>query len=395
MKKEFPGYFPPSEADIENRWSTAIVALDASFLLGLYTLTPTTRGQIIAALKTIKSRLFLPNQASKEFHKNRFGVIKKLRDEHDQLVKELDRVVDLLTKRGHKNPTLSRSIRKQLIDSSTAAKDAIARSKSKAEALLKKDDILEELLSILDGKSGKPFDDKELKEIYKDGQQRYSQKIPPGYKDEQKPEPDRYGDLVIWKEILKKGHKHHMFFVTRDEKDDWWWIFEEKKIGPRPELVAEALAKNVLSFHLYTGDRFLDSARRYGNAKITSSSIKEIKESQVQPQIALQQILGSAMQQPGVSSYLTEASAQTGNWGNLLASTPQAAATSFPNLANPYITSIASPWITAATPSPNIAATPWPYVSNANFTPAQQLINALSTPQTTYSSPSGANQSKV
>jgi hypothetical protein len=41
-----------------------------------------------------------------------------------------------------------------------------------------------------------------LKVIYKEAEQRFKESIPPGYKDNKKPEPDKYGDIVLWFQLI-------------------------------------------------------------------------------------------------------------------------------------------------------------------------------------------------
>ncbi|MBS1587828.1 MAG: DUF4935 domain-containing protein [Bacteroidetes bacterium] len=72
---------------------------------------------------------------------------------------------------------------------------------------------------------------------------RHNHKIPPGYKDDSKPD-DGIGDLLIWFTILElaKAEKH-VIFISADEKNDWYHISEGQALYPRFELIAEF--KNV------------------------------------------------------------------------------------------------------------------------------------------------------
>ena len=65
-------------------------------------------------------------------------------------------------------------------------------------------------------------------EIFKwceEGQNRYKKEIPPGFKDAKNKDGVRkYGDLIIWKELLKFACKQEqdVIFITDDVKADWW-----------------------------------------------------------------------------------------------------------------------------------------------------------------------------
>ena len=66
--------------------------------------------------------------------------------------------------------------------------------------------------------------------ICKEGAFRYANQIPPGYKDAETKEGIRqYGDLIIWKEILRYASqkKCDVIFVTNDAKPDWSMVCED------------------------------------------------------------------------------------------------------------------------------------------------------------------------
>ena len=113
------------------------------------------------------------------------------------------------------------------------------------------DEILEKITKIFENKDNNKFSEEELKKIFEDGKIRYEKKIPPGYKDIKPKNPKeseesednnkKYGDLVIWKEILLIGKEknRNIIFVSNDKKEDWQEKFEGKSIGTRKELIRE------------------------------------------------------------------------------------------------------------------------------------------------------------
>lgn len=81
------------------------------------------------------------------------------------------------------------------------------------------------------------FNEKELStEIH----YRSINKIPPGLKDINK-DSNPYGDIIIWKTILKIGRdlKRDLIFVSYDEKSDWQVRSENTALSVRFELVNE------------------------------------------------------------------------------------------------------------------------------------------------------------
>jgi hypothetical protein len=95
----------------------------------------------------------------------------------------------------------------------------------------------------------------------------------------------RYGDLILWKQIIKeiqaRGNVQGLIFVTDDQKEDWWWIVESrgpKTIGPRPELVEELCAQgSVTLFYMYPSERFMHYARKYLEVEVKQESIEQVK----------------------------------------------------------------------------------------------------------------------
>ena len=108
--------------------------------------------------------------------------------------------------------------------------------------------------------------------ICKEGAFRYANQIPPGYKDaETKGGIRQYGDLIIWKEILRQARqqKCDIIFVTNDEKPDWSMMSDNKEekdtykplpeeIGnPRRELLAEFEEETGQTIWFYNTSKFI------------------------------------------------------------------------------------------------------------------------------------------
>jgi len=163
------------------------------------------------------------------------------------------------------------------------------------------DKLRDKIDILLSGKIGSPpVSQEELDKVYEEGQVRYKRQQPPGFLDEgkNKQEEDecyaynglhfrrKYGDLILWYQIIEEAKKREDFknilFITDDDKPDWWWIVEsrgEKKIGPRPELVEEIKSKaEVTLFFMYNSEHFMEYAKQYLGIKIKEESIAQVRD---------------------------------------------------------------------------------------------------------------------
>ncbi|MBP0029401.1 MAG: hypothetical protein J7529_13535 [Roseofilum sp. Guam] len=158
------------------------------------------------------------------------------------------------------------------------------------------DPIRDKIDTLFEGKVGNPFTKEQLEEVYKNGEQRYADKIPPGYKDKDKGDKlrhnglvyqEKFGDLVIWQQILEKAKQMSegseelsIIFITNDNKEDWWLIDHGKTIGPRRELIQEINRETdgkIQKFHMYKAELFLIHAKEYLGLDIKDESIKQVR----------------------------------------------------------------------------------------------------------------------
>jgi len=163
---------------------------------------------------------------------------------------------------------------------------------SKQSDVNDRDPIKDVVLDIFEGRIGTGFTRKELEEIYKSGEKRYEANIPPGYKDKSKQGSymvgdkeltRKYGDLVLWKEVIRKAKAdqiRNVVMVTGDVKEDWWLEKRGKKLGPRKELLNEIFteAECVQNFYMYDTASFLKHAKSHLKASVQDSSITQAKD---------------------------------------------------------------------------------------------------------------------
>jgi hypothetical protein len=277
MKKKFRGYYKPTTEEFEALWDDALIILDANVLLNLYTYSAETWQELLHLLKEMNDRVWLPFQAAAEYHRNRCGIITKEARRYTEILGNLRGVRDALGARK-RHPFIDIDLLKQFNELSSTIEDSLQVGEEAHRGLIRDDPICDQVTGIFEGRVGDSLSIEELEKVYAEGAERYAKKTPPGYQDEKKPEPDRYGDLVLWKELIRKSREvdKGVIFVTDETKDDWWFIVADQRIGPRPELLDEFRAEAGHEIYIYGSEMFVDTAKKRGK-KISERAVAELE----------------------------------------------------------------------------------------------------------------------
>lgn len=284
MKSKFPGYFRLKDEEINKLWETALFVFDANILLNLYRYSDDTRDDFFKILEKIKDRIWISHQSASEFFENRLNVISQQEKSYEDAINSLKSIEEEF-KNSRQHPFISDKLLKNFSSLSEEICGQLNESKEFHNKRIFEDDILDKIENLFNDKVGEEYEVNKLEEIYKEGESRFSDKIPPGYKDNAKKDNTskdirKYGDLVGWKQIIDKSIelKQGIILITDDRKEDWWVKFKGKTLSPRPELKKEFQDKTKQSFHMYQSDRFLEFATKYLNEEINENAIEEIRE---------------------------------------------------------------------------------------------------------------------
>ncbi len=131
------------------------------------------------------------------------------------------------------------------------------------------------------GKIGGKYSKEQLQTKYQQAKDRFNDKIPPGFLDEnEKKGTEKYSDYIIWSQIIEKAKESHkpIIFVTDETYDDWWWKWDGETLGPRPELVEELYSEAGELFYMYRPEQFIKFAGIHLNQKVDSRTVREIQK---------------------------------------------------------------------------------------------------------------------
>jgi len=241
------------------------IVLDTNVILDLARYSLYTSKNILEIFNKCTDLIWIPNQVFKEYIKNKYNVFGNLRKRYSSFEKNLLTIIDASEKKlenvlqnSYKykyfgNKILSNDILKKIEEFReiiTSYKDTVGTEydeiTSNSAEIIKN---IEKFISDLETNKqiGKKISFNEQLKIIKEGELRYKYKLPPGFKDDKKEGIEKFGDLFIWKEILKlptNKNTNNIIFVTNDEKNDWWNKDEHEYLEIREELLDEFLEIN-------------------------------------------------------------------------------------------------------------------------------------------------------
>jgi hypothetical protein len=283
MKELFPGYYRPSPAKLEEMWSTGIISLDTNVLLDVFRVSDATADQLLSTLEQLHSRLWLPYHVAKEYHTHVDSIVADQVKPYDEAMKRMDVLLDSFgSTRNH--PFLDDTLLAELRALFSKLNTSLRGRRDRMERLLSDNPLKERIATLFTGRIGEPLSAEDLDRIYQEGAQRFDSKVPPGYADKKdKPEPQRYGDLVIWESLIAKLVQENKpsLFVTSEVKEDWFLRISGKTVGPRPELISEMRSRAGVDFFLYATPAFLSYANEFLNAGVQPEAIREVQDLQV------------------------------------------------------------------------------------------------------------------
>ena len=227
----------------------------------------------------MRDRIWIPGHVLYEYKKNRIDVIKQLNRKwyanptffKDKYLHHLNDFVKNIEEQEYYHPyfddkeliSFKQNVEEvsKLIDSiGRTVKEQFKKRKDEILALQQSDNILKEILTL---PTGVEFSFQEKIKIIKEGEWRYRQEIPPGYMDYLgKHGVQKYGDLIIWKELLNKAtaENRSIIFITNDTKQDWYEEHDKQKepMCPRHELILEFRESSGKDIWLYTLNQFVE-----------------------------------------------------------------------------------------------------------------------------------------
>lgn len=271
--------------NIEEIKENCVFVIDTNVLLLPYKNGSKSLKEIDKVFKKLKSeeRLFIPSQVAQEFMDNRSNKIKELykniNDQKSKLVSiKIENIPIFEELEEFKN---IKKFEKEANDLIKKQKDEYDKLIEKIKSwsnfsdpisLIYKNIFTEDIIIELNEENKKDFS-KKLEE-------RYTYKIPPGYKDEKKSDSGE-GDLIIWFTILQIAEysKKDLIFVSGDIKSDWCNTENSVILSPKANLINEFKIKsNNKSFHII---QLSDLLELFGGNKDVINKVREKENTKI------------------------------------------------------------------------------------------------------------------
>lgn len=344
LSELFPEYRLLSENEYEEISKNSLIVFDTNVLLDLYRLPEEDAVDILTKMEKLKSRIWIPLQVAEEYSRNRRGVIEDQKKGYTEFIASLEDWY------GHKGNSKKENTGKYKVENTLANRRYRHAARLDAEEFIKSldksfrkaikkvevlrethphreedDQIFIKLNTLFEGRIGCGLSDELLNGengVYGNGTNggaaRYSLNIPPGFKDAKKTDEEdptkkrKFGDLIIWYEIIEQAKKENksIVFITSEDKIDWWWSEGGSKFGPHYLLRKEfSEMTGGLTFYAYRTDNFLSKAENFGVDKIDEAIIGEARNI-IESNIAAK---AEAETMPGVSGSFNKSSTVKSN----------------------------------------------------------------------------------
>ncbi len=286
MKYLFPGYY--HSPDFKKLFKECIFVFDSSVLLSIYELTKEESDNFFNAIENdkIKEKLWIPHQVALEYQRNRWKSI-SIQESSVNIKKRLTKLsIDI--------QNLEKNLKKlSMLQSQYINADEIQEGLNNIQTiidelkikkmpnLLLNDIIRNKIDKLFKNRIGNSYPKEKLEKIYSEGEKRFKNKIPPGYEDINKETIKKYGDLVLWKQIIDnaKLKEKPVVFVTNEKKNDWWFKGDTGNLlGPQADLIEEFYNETGQIFHMYRLSDFLKRIRKYLEIIVEDNTVEHVED---------------------------------------------------------------------------------------------------------------------
>lgn len=302
LKQMFPEFFqdPINSSDLSTKTDNIIV-LDTNYLLEVIKAPTIVSKQYVEAIRKVKENIYIPYLVALEFNFNKSELKKKKSQNIHNYKKEVKQKVEEIKERVEETSFINNDNKNEftedifkLINNFSEELQSIIEKNIDNLVTNEQESLYLELIDIIEDKIGELYSQDWIDSIQKEGEERFKNNIPPGFDDKIKGNSNsdiedirrygeiaylrKYGDLIIWKDIInlaksnEKGKK--VIFVTDDgkssKKNDLLYKVSGITIGPHIHLMNELYSECKQELYILNNLRFIQLANNLSDEEVRS-----------------------------------------------------------------------------------------------------------------------------
>lgn len=279
MQSEFPEFYQVKlkKEDIKN----SLIVFDTNYLLDILRLPVGEANKYLKALQHVKNNMYIPYHVALEFNFNKITVKTETKVALDlykkNVMKQFQTLEDEVSGLSLlKSDSMKKTFTDSMLDMTSDFKDKFSEELSlQISKSFSDKSIYEKLIKNIENSIGEKYKQDWINSVEQEGEKRYEKNIPPGFDDSIKNEVlrtyggleyhEKYGDLIIWKDIIetaKKTEKSKIIFVTNDgksnSKNDLLFKVKGQTIGPSIYLINELKKESQKDLYILNNIRFAE-----------------------------------------------------------------------------------------------------------------------------------------
>ena len=312
LPDEFQAYYPLTDAERKELWTSGTFVVDTNVLLHLHRFPRPAAEDLLTVLETLGDRLWVPHLVAVEYHQRLAQIFAEQKVEIENVEAKIAEVEGGLTQHmanrlQGRHTTLDPDVLSGTLKQATAEMKAhLAAAKAATPQFGDGDPIQPRVKALLSGRIGPgPNSQGDLDEMYREAEPLLTDKRPPGYIDFLQKSTgaqgastagDRgevyrhnglryqsaYGDYVLWQQVLdevpNRAAGAPLVLITDDRKEDWWHRPKGRTWGPRIELVHDAQKAGASTLTLLTSSRLLEKAQTELNVTLKADSVEQAEK---------------------------------------------------------------------------------------------------------------------
>lgn len=302
LKEMFPEFFqkPIASKDLSKK-ANNIIVLDTNYLLEVIKSPTVVSKEYVKAIRKVKDNIYIPYLVALEFNFNKSELKKKksqniynYKNEVKQKVNEIKDTVDDISfiNKDNKNE-FTEDIFELINDFSEELQTTIDK---KVHTLItdEQESLYLELINIIEDRIGELYSQEWIDSIEQEGKERFEKSIPPGFDDKGKGNSKlngedirrygeisyrrKYGDLIIWKDIIKYATSNEngkkVIFVTDDgqseKKNDLLYKVKGMTLGPHIHLMNELHVECKKELYILKNLRFIQLVNNLSDEQVNN-----------------------------------------------------------------------------------------------------------------------------